>query len=617
MASIPPVSAGLRSLTSVGACTLAAGAALISFTTTASAAATASGAVPRAAPSYARPWVDGDHTVPVFNRAQAIVETVDVETGYDREHDGKVDTIRVEITRPNTVLGARVPLIIHASPYFFLGARNAWETDFFVPRGYAVATVALPGTDFSTGCADVGGSREVLGTKAIIDWANGRANGYHRDGSKADATAWTNGKSGMIGVSWDGTIANSVASTGVDGLKTIVPVAAISSWYDYTRGNGIPFYEQHVAFLNDFVSNYESQFCRDMTPRLQARSDDPTGSYNPWWGVRDYRIDASKIKASVFVVHGLNDENVKTRQFGEWWDQLTQYGIERRIFLHQGEHVEPYFSYGSNYSTPLLQWFDYYLQGLDNGLPQEPQAIIQREDSSWSTDPLWPPEGTADQKLRLSHPLGRLAGALTTQSANVVQGSRYLSFTQAADYSNDSIVANPTQPRSDRLVFLSDKLQEQLRESGTATVTLRVKVDRKAAGFQARVVDYDSGAAFIVSRTIADLGHFKSWDAQRELVPGKWYTLTWEINTDDRIFAKGHNLGLVITAEKPNPLIAYEAVMATVDTENSWITMPLSGNLASLRTARQLAPIHTVTVGPPGASRDVHEFIREFFEGSK
>ncbi|HSI61434.1 MAG TPA: CocE/NonD family hydrolase [Ideonella sp.] len=558
--------------------------------------------------------------MPVFNMAETIKEVVDVETGFDREQDGKMDTIRVEITRPDTAAGAKVPLIVRASPYFFQASRTrgAWETEFFVPRGYAVATVALPGTDFSTGCGDVGGTFEVRGTKAVIDWANGRANGFHLDGSRADATAWTNGKTGMIGVSWDGTIANSVAATGVKGLETIVPVAAISSWYDYTRGNGIPFFEGHVAYLNDYVSNYFSQVCRDMTPRLQAQSDDPTGNYNKWWSVRDYRIDASKIKASVFVVHGLNDENVRTRQFGEWWDELAKYGIARRIFLHQGEHVDPYLVYGADYSTPLLQWFDYYLQGLANGLPSEPQAIVQREDMSWSTDAVWPPADIADQKLRLSNPLGRSAGALSTQAAAIDPATRYVTLKQAASYSKDSIVLNPTVPRADRLVFLSDRLVDSLREAGTATITLRVKVDRKAAGFQARLVDYntDNGAAFIVSRTQADLGHFRSWNVKRELVPDQWYTLTWEINTDDRIFAKGHNLGLVLSAEKPNPLIGYEPVTATVDTAKSWLTLPLSGSLASLRAPGALGVIRATTVGPREPTRNVHEFVREFFEGS-
>ena len=50
---------------------------------------------------------------------------------------------------------------------------------------------------------------------------------------------WTTGAVGMTGVSYNGTLPNQVATTGVEGLKTIVPVSAISSWYDYYRANGL------------------------------------------------------------------------------------------------------------------------------------------------------------------------------------------------------------------------------------------------------------------------------------------------------------------------------------------------------------------------------------------
>lgn len=42
----------------------------------------------------------------------------------------------------------------------------------------------------------------------------------------------------MTGASYNGTLPNAVATTGVEGLKTIIPIAAISSWYDYYRANG-------------------------------------------------------------------------------------------------------------------------------------------------------------------------------------------------------------------------------------------------------------------------------------------------------------------------------------------------------------------------------------------
>ena len=98
----------------------------------------------------------------MFDLDAAITENVNVETGMDGDENGIEDTIRVRSSAGRRS-GPKVPLIVHASPYFYKGGRSDWETNFFVPRGYAVATVALPGTDFSTGCSDVGADLEVLG----------------------------------------------------------------------------------------------------------------------------------------------------------------------------------------------------------------------------------------------------------------------------------------------------------------------------------------------------------------------------------------------------------------------------------------------------------------------
>src|SRR5262245_33553167 len=125
MASARLARSRIRILALVGAGALAACAAFTSLTTTASASSAEHAAT---ASDGARPWIVGNHTVPYFSMADAIEEQVDVEVGTDRDHDGKGDTIRVDISRPDT--GKKVPLIIHASPYFF-GAqdRGMWETD--------------------------------------------------------------------------------------------------------------------------------------------------------------------------------------------------------------------------------------------------------------------------------------------------------------------------------------------------------------------------------------------------------------------------------------------------------------------------------------------------------
>ena len=85
-----------------------------------------------------------------------------------------------------------------------------------------------------------GGSGDVAGFKAVVDWLAGRIDGFtSADGQTAVHNDWGNGKNAMIGKSYDGTFANGVASTGVDNLTTIVPISAISSWYDYSRMGGI------------------------------------------------------------------------------------------------------------------------------------------------------------------------------------------------------------------------------------------------------------------------------------------------------------------------------------------------------------------------------------------
>lgn len=198
---------------------------------------------------------------PVYSYANAVREAVWVDTGLDGDGDGKPDRVAVDIVRPSEPAreGRKVPVIMDASPYYSCCGRGnesqlktydaggnvvqmpLFYDNYFVPRGYAFVGVDLAGTNRSDGCVDVGGRSDIQSAKAVVDWLNGRAKAYTTRTGTARATAsWTNGKTGMIGKSWDGTIANGVAATGVKGLKTIVPISAISSWYDYYFAKGAP-----------------------------------------------------------------------------------------------------------------------------------------------------------------------------------------------------------------------------------------------------------------------------------------------------------------------------------------------------------------------------------------
>ena len=133
----------------------------------------------------------------------------------------------------------------------------------------------------------------------------------------------------MIGKSYDGTLSNGVAATGVEGLKTIVPVSAISAWYQYSRTGGVRHNTNYPGgSLNPTVTTErqpEQPARRQPSPPPPAReparrvraptrttllnndanSDggdgDAHGDINKFWNDRDHVKDASKVKAAVFA----------------------------------------------------------------------------------------------------------------------------------------------------------------------------------------------------------------------------------------------------------------------------------------------------------------------------
>src|SRR4030095_14117266 len=110
----------------------------------------------------------------------------------------------------------------------------------------------------ASGCSDRGGPSDIRSVRAVVDWLNHSAAAVDIDGNPA-AADWANGTVGMIGKSYDASLANAVAGTGVEGLKTVVPISAISSWYDYDRSQGLPFSYNYPGWLSELVEQLRTQ----------------------------------------------------------------------------------------------------------------------------------------------------------------------------------------------------------------------------------------------------------------------------------------------------------------------------------------------------------------------
>ena len=126
--------------------------------------------------------------------------------------------------------------------------------DYYLVRGYAVVECGGLGTRGSDGFETCGTDLEIDAFKCVIEWLTGDRVAYTDKTSNIEIKAdWSNGKVGMTGRSYAGTTQFGLATTGVKGLETIVPVAGIASWYEYTNSQGIstdsdPAYSDWLAW---------------------------------------------------------------------------------------------------------------------------------------------------------------------------------------------------------------------------------------------------------------------------------------------------------------------------------------------------------------------------------
>ncbi|MER7953189.1 Xaa-Pro dipeptidyl-peptidase [Streptomyces sp. NPDC096030] len=584
---------------------------------------------------------------PVYSYGDAVRESVWVDTGLDGDGDGRTDRVAADIVRPReaAATGRKIPVIMDASPYYACCGRGnesqkktydsagnpvqfpLFYDNYFVPRGYAFVAVDLAGTSRSDGCDDVGGRSDVRSAKAVVDWLNGRARGYTtRTGSeRARATTWSTGKVGMIGKSWDGTIANGVAATGVEGLETIVPIGAISSWYDYFHSQGAPLYNANPSWLSDYVNSPEAHGrCGAVQDRITAATP-YSGDWTPAWSERDHVPDAGKVRASVFVVHGQQDLNVRANQFGQWWDALAARGVERKIWLSQTGHVDPFDFRRADWVRTLHRWFDHYLLGHDNGIDREPMADIERAPDRWTTDRVWPPRATEPTTLRPG--TGRAPGVGTLTRTPAAPGATE-TFTDDPTLGETDWAARIDDPTPAKAGFTSRPLTRDLRLSGPSTVTVTATPTTATAHLTAVLVDLGpdtirdyaapgegvtilaqrscwgastsgDSACFketeartadvdltVVSRGWADLGTWADPRKGRPLTPGTAYTITLKLAATDHVVPAGHRLALIVGGTDRDLLDPPSTTPTlTLDLTRTWAKLPLVGGASAFARA--------------------------------
>ncbi len=121
----------------------------------------------------------------------------------------------------------------------YLGNLTAY--DYYLVRGFAIVQAAGPGTWGSEGIECCASDLEAKAFASVIEWLTGKRNAYSDPAGELRVEAdWCSGKIGMTGRSYAGAMAFELASMGLEGLETVVPVAGPASWYDYANSQGVP-----------------------------------------------------------------------------------------------------------------------------------------------------------------------------------------------------------------------------------------------------------------------------------------------------------------------------------------------------------------------------------------
>ena len=500
--------------------------------------------------------------------------------------------------------------------------------DYFLVRGYAFISSAGLGTKGSEGFNTTGSDLEINAFKNIIEWVNGKRKAYTDKTSNVEIKAdWATGNVAMTGLSWAGTTTFGVAATGVEGLKTIVPAAGIASWYDYFNSQGTQFGNapySDLSWLSLYVStrmldqddwagiwqnysNYINQLNKDQYAHDR--------NYSDVWKERDYTLHPENLKTSALIVHGLNDDNVKTKHFELMYDALKKAGQDVKLYLHQGDHVYPaamsrgygITANGQDFYDLLNTWLTHYLYGVDNHVESLPAVLAQNNygPSKWTTYDNW----KSNQRLFLNASSKRLEETISSDyaTAGIEIANRNETVSKASSKANLTFVSDVTEDTTIKghipvhfkaalakgqgknfqiNALLVDVADEDFDVVGNGSV----KQDKTADGFwmgsnlsNLSVAEYETIKTKykVIAKGWINLANpesgYDSASSRASIEPkvGEYHDYTVYLQPNLYTVKKGHKLALVFNTYDPSDLTVEHPYEVTFKTDSIQAAIPI------------------------------------------
>ncbi len=543
---------------------------------------------------------------------------------YDIKFEFNVKKVRMRdginlsanIWRP--AAAGRFPVVYMHTSYDKSAANMIIErAKYYVPRGYVFVAIDARGRHDSDGVAYFYWHQ---------NWREGKFEGQdvHDCLTWLGEQPWSTGKTGMTGPSGLGYYQWMGASLGNPYLTTIVPYVSPDDAYENVFPNGAFQLSNSMHILAVLGGSRTNSFSLETTwdwgklvQHLPLRTMDEAmlgKSVQVWQDFMDHPDNdyywrlgvGDRTRAGEMGPGRYPQVKVPTLSIAGWYDQVQQatingylgmrrYGPEELRDKHHlvagpwrhsiGERVVGDLDFGPGAGGDCLpaelhfrpywlkpvehRWFDYWLQGLDNGMMDEsPVHIFRMGENAWRAEDEWPLSRARELKYYL-HSSGH---------ANSRFGDGTLSPEPPAAERTDTFVYDPEDPvpsyggiepwqgfgipdsdgprdqrvvngRNDVLVYRSEPRQEDLEVTGRILCRLYAASTARDTDFNAKLVDvYPDGYAQILREGILRARYRNSFKKQELLRPGKVYEYIIDLWSVSHVFKKGHQLQVEISS---------------------------------------------------------------------
>lgn len=378
------------------------------------------------------------------------------------------------------------PALVSYYPYHkddLIGGLFEHARRYFAGHGYASLLVDYRGTGSSEGiCTEnFDTDREAADGAEVIVWAASQA--------------WCTGNVGFWGMSYGGIMALAIAARKPAHLKAIVPLFGCSDVYlDFICPGGCAnclgnYARESFMLAMDLMpptyQDAEGRWLRVWQQRLQRLEN--TGPYSMQWEEHpDYdeywrhrSISVEQISIPTFIIGGWRD--IFPEAMPSAYERIS---APKKMLMGPWAHTPPDTSTveAVDWLYEARRWWDYWLQGKQNGIMEEPPVTIFVQGSNtWKHEREWPIARTKSRLLFLS------AGAQLSSEEAREQGSEtYQAIPTVGTMAPlwDPLgtgVGYPLDQAFDdhnSVTYTSDPLSDDIEITGSPDVTLYVTLER-------------------------------------------------------------------------------------------------------------------------------------------